>query len=254
MALTYTFLQLKQAVAHALGGDPDARISKGLIVNRAINHLTNAHPWRWRLTTANLSYVASTGDIPLPADFGELVEVRGNAAKYTLVRPITAQQLLDIRTFGVIDSLFLGYMVSGGTQAAGATSAPTYVLRVAPIPSAALTDALSIVYRRDPATFITDDSLTTDDAKYPDIPPGQHDTLYTLCRAFGRRMEEGEQGGGTTDWQMAQVMLKRDMDADARAAPPDHGFMRGGGVDAYMTGGGGIIFRPHSEIRMVGDT
>lgn len=245
--LYYTFAQLKAAAAHVLGGNPDSRISKGLIVNRAINHLQNAHQWRWREVTTTINFVASEGDIVLPSDFGEMIELLGNAAKYTALKQVTPHELLILRVHGVMDSLFLGWLTAIGAQVSP-TAPPAYVLRVAPIPATSITDALYIHYRKVITGFTTDDNDTADDAKVPAIPVPQHDTLYQLVRAFASAMEEDPQNA---EWQLAGQFLARDIDADSRTTSPNLGPMRGGLVEDWY--GHSQIFRPFNEIRTAYD-
>jgi hypothetical protein len=247
MPLTYNFAQLKNAAAHSIGGNPDTRISKGLIVNRAINHLCNAHSWTWSEHLTTLSFVAGEGDITLPVDFGELIDLVGNAARYTSVRQVTPRDLMLCRVHGISDSLWLGFNVAAATQTV-ATTAPRYILRVAPVPTSNLADALYMTYRRALEPYITDDALTTDDTKVPAIPPGQHDTLYALVRAFAASMEEDPQ---TTEWAMATQLLARDIQRDSKARPPVIGPMKGTYVSEYEQNG--FWWRPFDTIRMAGD-
>jgi hypothetical protein len=242
MGLTYTFLQLKNAAAHALGGNPDSRISKGLIVNRAINHLVNAHPWPWLVKLANLSFTADQNYITLPADFGEVIQIQGNAARFSTIRPLQPEDFLHQRSFGVADTLYLGYYVQIA-EPASATAAPLYQMQIAPTPSATLADALYLMYRKQIDTFITDDSLTTDDTKIPAIPSGMHDTLYQLVRAYAVSMEENPQ---TTEWALALQMLQRDIMKAAAVEPAVMGPMRNCGVAEWH--GPAFAVRPHDRI------
>lgn len=242
--LTYTFGQLKNAAAHALGGNPDSRISKGLIVNRALNHLVNAHPWPWRVVLATLNYTVDVNTIELPADFGEIIRLTGQAAKYSVIRQLDASAFINLRNFGVTDTLYLGYLLTVAAQTVP-TVAPRWVLQIAPTPSASLTDALAILYRKLLPTFPTDDSLTTADLYVAPIPAGQHDTLYALVRAFAVSMEENAQ---TPEWALAGQLIARDIAMASRAESPMQGYMAGCGVREYLDDGGNY-FRPFSSIR-----
>lgn len=242
--LTYTFSQLKAAAAHALGGNPDSRISKGLIVNRALNHLVNAHPWPWRVVLATLDYTADVNTIDLPADFGEILQVRGKEAKYSAIRQLDVASFLNLRNFGVTDTLYLGYILTIKAQSP-TTAAPLWQLQVSPTPSATLAQALYLLYRKLLPVFITDDSLTTDDAKVAPLPAGQHDTLYALVRAFAVSMEENPQ---TPEWQLAGQLLARDIAMASRAENPVLGPMAGCGSNEWL-GDGGNYFRPFNSIR-----
>lgn len=242
--LIYTFLQLKQAAAHALGGNPDSRISKGLIVNRAINHLANAHPWPWRVTLTSLDYTISQNTIDLPADFGEIISLTGQAAKYSAIRQLSASDFLNLRNFGVTDTLYLGYLLTIGAQGTP-TAAPRWQLQIAPTPSATLASALYLLYRKLLPVFTVDDASTADDAKVPPLPAGQHDTLYALVRAFAVSMEENPQ---TPEWQLAGQLLQRDIAMASRAENPVLGPMAGCGSNEYLSDGGNY-FRPFNSIR-----
>jgi hypothetical protein len=244
---TYTFLELKNAAAHVLGGNPDSRISKGLIVNRAITHLCNAHPWTWRLAIADLNYVASQEWIALPADFGELVKLVGYGSKYTTVRGVSPEEIMGLRIHGITDMMFLGYCVMPAPQT-DQTAAPAWRLEVAPTPAASQTGALKIMYRRQLPVFTTNDASSADDAKKPAIPPGQHDTLYALVRAYARSMEEEPL---TAEWQVASQLLQRDIDSANRVTEPVLGYSRGTVVSEYQVEG--ELFRPFNVIEMPGE-
>lgn len=247
--VSYTFLQLKTAAEHALGGRPDSRISLGLIVNRAINHLVNHAQWRWRNVLGTLDFEEDEGDIPLPADFGEIIKLKGFGAKYTSFRPVSPETLLNLRVHGVPDNLSMGYLVGIGGQDSDFSAAPSYVLRVAPVPSDDLEDALYILYRKVIPSFTVDDDSDDDDAKIPALPGNQQDTLYQLCRAFAVSMEESP---GNPEWDLANSFLARDVAADARVEEPVAAdAMRNCIVEEYQSEGS--YFRPHMEIRMPGD-
>jgi hypothetical protein len=244
--LTYTFAQLKSAAEHALGGNPDARISKGLIVNRAINHLVNAHSWPWLEVITTLNYVADENTILLPADFGELIRIQGYAARYSAINEVTPDILLNQKTYGgdAGGTLWLVYTLGIAPQT-DTTAAPRYQLLLAPTPAASLTDALWCYYRKLIPTFTVDDSSSADNAKVAPIPAGQHDTLYQLVRAFAKAMEDDDPT--TPEWRLASDFLQRDIDKASKAKAPGPGMMRNTGVDNYMTGGGGT-FSPHDGI------
>lgn len=247
--VSYTFLQLKNAAAHAIGGQPDSRISLGIIVNRAVNHLVNYAQWRWRNKLATLDFEEDEGDIPLPADFGEIIQLKGFGAKYTSFRPVSPETLLNLRVHGVPDNLSIGYNIGIGEQSSDFDNAPGYVLRIAPVPSDDLEDALYILYRNVMPSFTTDDDSDDDDEKIAAVPGTQQDTLYQLCRAFAVSMEESP---GNAEWDLANSFLKRDLAADSRVEEPVVAdAMRNCHVDDYQTEGN--FFRPHMEIRMPGD-
>lgn len=242
--LIYTFAQLKNAAAHVLGGNPDSRISKGLIVNRALNHLVNAHPWPWRQVITTLDYVQDVNTIDLPADFGEIISLTGKEAKYSAIRQLQAHEFLQLRNFGVTDTLYLGYLLTIKAQSP-ATAAPLWQIQIAPTPSAGLAGALYLLYRKLLPMFVVDDAATTDDTKVAPLPAGQHDTLYALVRAFASAMEENAE---TPEWQIAGQFLARDIAMASRAQQPILGPMAGCGVNEYLSDGGNY-FRPFNSIR-----
>lgn len=248
MALKLTFAALKQGIEHVLGGNPDTRTSKGMIVNLALDHLFNVHPWRWRQRHTTLNFTASQDYIELPEDFGEMVQLLGKEAKYTSIRPLSPELWALASVHGVNDTLALGYLIEA-QDAAVATSTPRYVMKLAPTPASTQANALLMVYRSQPTTFITNDALTTDDNKYPNVPAGPAmSALYFLCRAFARSIEED----GSGDWALATERVRQAIEADSRAASVVQGHMSGTLIDDWFDGGG-ILHRPHTEIRMVGD-
>lgn len=226
MGLVYTLGQLRNAVEHAIGGVPDSRISSTLVVNRALNHLCNAHPWTWRLVTTTVDFTVDVGDIPLPADFGELLALVGYKAKYTTMRAVTDSDLMYMRVFGMPAWLTFGYCIGIAPQSVP-TAAPLYVLKVAPVPNATTLEAMYLQYRKSIPSFGEGDAGTL----VPPIPQSQHDTLYQLCRAFAVSMEETAMND---EWTLANASLKRDMDADSRARPMDLGQPRRGPVQEYQ--------------------
>lgn len=231
--LTYTFGQLKNAAEHALGGVPDSRISSGLIVNRAINHLVNAHAWDWRQTIASLDYTATQGYIDLPTDFGELIQLQASGGRLSTVRsvsPATFMSLLN-RASSSESELALSYFLAIAPQTTP-TAVPRWRLNIHPTPAASVTGALALLYRKMVPVFAI--TGTADDAKVPAIPAGQHDTLYALVRAFAVSMEEDP---STQEWSIANAALQRDINADSRADDASIGYMRNTGVDNWFNGG-----------------
>lgn len=111
-----TFLDLQNEAQHAIGGVPDANAPLSRIVNDSLEYLAHCHDWTWRTVITTLDFLAGVGQIPLPADFGELIDLVGFAAKYTAVRPANWRDIVRIRVHGVPDQQILVYHVGAGGQ------------------------------------------------------------------------------------------------------------------------------------------
>jgi hypothetical protein len=242
-SLSYSFATLKNAVRHALGGEPDSRTSAAAIVNRAIDFLCTWHSWTWRTKLTTLDFVADAGEILLPADFGELLELFGYESKYTTCEPVSHRKLLALRVHGPGNGAYLGFLIGQQTQTDTAL-APRRTLEVAPVPAASMTNALYLMYRKLSPAYA--ESGTTDDAKIVDLPINLHVPLYHLCRAMALSEEEG---GG--DMSLALQAMEAAKTADAKANPSDLGPVQGGLVDEWYQGGG--FCRPHTEIQTAYD-
>ena len=208
----YTFLQLKTAVEHALGRVPDTRTTPGQIVNRAIEHLFNSHPWSWRKKSTNISFVSGQGSITLPNDFQEVVEIeRAIAGGYTGdVRNVTDAEYAALLRASWSASSPMGWRLFGGYDALQ-TPSRFYNLQIAPVPTSSVSNALTLVYMIRP--FAYDATSTSNDSQVIEIPVGLHDTLMSICRAMAVSMEEQSD---SHEWQVAKVMLERDIAADLR--------------------------------------
>ncbi len=214
-----TFRWLKDAVRQKL--QPGSRLSASLIVNRALAYLKNYWSWSWLEATASLNLAAGQSSLPLPADFGSLVELVGN--QQLLIRQSDARGLMLARSANAPALLSLHWML--GTAAQSDPTAPAKsVLLLAPTPTANLTDALSLYYRRELAGFPNVDGDTSSDANVPAIPASLFQTLATLCRAMAGSWEANPLD---PEWQMAEAELRRAVVADQRAHPEPIGRMRG---------------------------
>ena len=203
----YTFLQLKTAVEHALGRVPDSRTTSGQVVNRAIEHLFNAHPWSWRKRVIELNFTNGQNFISLPADFGEVVEVERGLSVWTGdIRKIVDSDLAVMTRSAWTRTGMMGWLLYGVNQATPADPG-TFHLRVVPTPLESVTSAIIVTYNtRVPDAISSDTAL-------PPVPVGSHDTLMAICRAMAVSMEEQSD---SHEWQVAKVMIDRDIAADLR--------------------------------------
>lgn len=111
-----TYQQLQNQAIHAIGGTPDANAPLAQIVSGAMEYLYNCHPWSWREAITTLSFTAGVGQIPLPADFGELIDLCGLQARYTAVRKAQWIDIARVRVYGLPDAFVCLYAVGAGGQ------------------------------------------------------------------------------------------------------------------------------------------
>lgn len=125
-----TYLDLQNEATHAIGGAPDPNAPLTRVINGALEYLYNSHGWSWRTAISTLDFTAGIGQIALPSDFGELVDLVGFQAKYTAVKPANWRDILRVRVHGVPDQQICIYHVGAGGQyqVANPTSLPTLAM------------------------------------------------------------------------------------------------------------------------------
>ena len=149
-----TFSSYKTIVLHSLGNPDtsDLAISAGDIVNDALEHIANMHPWQWCSTgEQSLDIVEDQDYIELPADFGTPIAIEHDQNWTDQMVPVTWATLLWLRQHPIISwtSGFF-YVINTGNVELGQEDAglslPTIALY--PTPSATRADGVKIVYRR----------------------------------------------------------------------------------------------------------
>jgi hypothetical protein len=208
-----TFLQLKNLAQHALGGNPDALLSKGYIVNEAIRFLYDAHPWSWRRKIAALAATASSPLIPLPTDFEMLEALKFPSASTSQVQMVDATDLLDLiqQNASYSNRLFVA-LIAGDT-----TNDYRMQLRAYPVPAASNASYLNAVYLAGFTRFTENDASTTDDTKLPPVPLAFSGALGSLVRA--KAISE-EIDPANAHWQLAAQQLELLIAKERHAAPP----------------------------------
>lgn len=182
-----TFAEYKAAVVHALGADPATGVDKGRLVNDAMYHMANMHPWRWRRGgPARLSLVAGQSYVELPQDFGEVYSVQypGSLSRQvimTTVDDIEVKRAQEISPPGW--TLWVAVNSGSLDEDAREQGLTVNVLEIWPTPTANETDALSIVYLR------SMDELS-EETDVPQIPPWLDYGLELLVRDFAHTVED----------------------------------------------------------------
>ncbi|WP_428936916.1 hypothetical protein [Fontivita pretiosa] len=235
-----TFQQLKNEAQHAIGGTPDSLVTLDSLVNGALEHFCQVHPWQWRIVLATLNTVGGVGEIDLPADFGELIDLVGFQLKLTAVRKASHQTVVRVRVHGLSSDQSLVYYLGQKAQATPGT-VPVRQLVIAPVPTTSTTNALYLTYRRLIPTL-------TNNTDVPAVPYGMFELLRWLVRGWARMQTTGD---GGADMMQFQRMLPDYIAADAVADSPRQGAM----IDAVneLEPDGIFTLAPHTEIAMPGD-
>lgn len=201
-----TFADLKDEARHAISGDPDSRTSLDRIVNDALEYLVQLHPWSWRTTITTLDFTQDVAQIPLPVDFGELVELIGNQSSNLCVRVAPMATIMRSRVQGLSIGQVLLWAL-GMAAPVNAATPPLRVLEVAPTPSSALASALMLTYRRLIPTLVGDTDV-------PAIPYGFAGVFRTLVRAMAYSSTYQRPGH---DWELFNQQIPQYVAADALA-------------------------------------
>jgi hypothetical protein len=237
MLYRLTFAQLKDEARHAIGGEVDSRTSLDRIVNGALEHLCLRHPWSWRQAITTLNFTAGQGQIELPEDYGELIDLVGFGAKFTAVRPAPLQDVVRLRVHAAFSSFVLLYHVGAGSQATSSDT-PRRVLEVAPVPQSDLADALYLSYRRLIPVLSGENDV-------PAVPYGMFDLLRVLVRACAVSSTIAQAGH---DWETFHRKLPDYIAADT-AARGHHGHL----TDQLQFDDGQYALRPFDRILMPGE-
>ncbi len=240
---TLTFAQLKAEAEHAIGGSPDSRVTTAGLVNGALEYFCTVHPWTWRIVLTTLSTSQNVGEIDLPDDFGELVDLVGYGLRLTAIRKASPATVARVRVYGLQTSLSMVWYIGQKSQTtASATGARQLV--VAPVPAATTANAFYLTYRK----LIPQLSADSD---VPNIPYGMFELLRWCVRGWAKLQTIGD---GGADLMMFQRLLADYIAADALADGPRTGILADAVEmldDLHPEG----IFRlaPHTEIRVPGD-
>lgn len=105
-----TFLELSNAVTHALSGTPNANNPASQIVNRAVDYLVNMRSWRWRQKLFSLDFASVT--------ITSLVRASGIVTVTCTSHGVYAGQAVRISGTAAASTLFDGvWTVSGAADA-----------------------------------------------------------------------------------------------------------------------------------------
>lgn len=194
--LSYTLTLLQNAVLHSLGRTPASTTTTTEIVNDAILHFGNAHPWKWRDTAMTLNTTISQSYVALPTDFEQLISLRSGTSTTRAVIPASLDEIMTMRQLNTGIGGYFYYCVSWTTQAS-VTANPVARLEIYPTPAASETGTFAGKYRRQIVTLSAGSDV-------PDVPTWCMAALKQMVRAWAVFVEDQQQG---TDWELAQQML-----------------------------------------------
>lgn len=204
----YTFGQLKKAVIHVLGGAPDSRVSCGMIINRAINHIMAAHPWSWAMVIASIDIQPGQTEYRLPSDFSEIISVE-QANGFGRLHQVSAHDMLPPHGGSYVWSLSMSLMPGGGVE---------WEIMLSPAPSRAVPGGVVVYYRRLIPPFPIDDRITTNDEQLPPIPSGMAEVVLLCARACALDIEDSPEVAAGA-WQQAGQALAQAVAVDVRRTP-----------------------------------
>lgn len=234
-----TFAQLKNEAEHAISGTPDARTSTSRLVNGALEYLCSRHPWSWRIAITTLDFTANVNAIPLPADFGELIDLMGQAAQFTAIKKAHPSVVARARIWGLQNNLSMVYYMGQAAQTV-TTAVPGRTLEVGPAPASTVAQALTMTYRRLIPELAADNDV-------PAIPYGMFELLRVLVRAFSFSNTQNAYGH---DWELFNAMLPDFIAADTFADGPDDARM----IDQLVQDSEGLLpVQAMLSISMPGD-
>ncbi|HWE97594.1 MAG TPA: hypothetical protein VG269_26800 [Tepidisphaeraceae bacterium] len=203
-----TFAQLKQQAEHAMSGVPDSRTPTGDIVNGALEWLCRQHPWTWLETVTALDVVINVPTLPLPADFGELIDIQGNTGlKTTGVRRAHPRYVMAARVNNgsLLASTYSYVFFLGQQTQTDTTQVPLRTIELGPAPAASIAAGLIVTYRR----IIP---VLAGDTDVPAVPYGFFQLLKLVVRAFAVSNTTQQAGH---DWELVQRMLPDFIAADS---------------------------------------
>lgn len=176
---------------HALGKTPDSRHLLIDTFNRAGNALYTYHRWSWRSKgPSTLAIPASSEQVTLPKDFGELVGISSTNTNVFQVRPTTVEDIMLMRGSQTYDSLalYIAFRVAGapGTSTSPINEYP--VAEIYPTQSTARTDVKLHYLSR----WVEMDE-TADPKAIPPIPAEWEQALVLMARKYAVELENQEQ-------------------------------------------------------------
>lgn len=188
MALTLT--KLRNRIKLALGGVVSSNIDQDDIINEAGRQLVIMHDWKWlERPPASLNFTLNTAYVPLPADFGELIELQYNADALNLFTLGSFADVAKLRTSGYIaPAQYVGVIVNPG-QATTAGAPPVPRIELVPTPVASVTAALTVWYR---AAWT--EMTFSDGSEVPNVPIWLHSLLSELVTAVAQGYNEKDAG------------------------------------------------------------
>lgn len=229
-----TFADYKLAIQHALGNAPATGVTTTELANDALQHFCSLYPWSWlRGGPVALDLTADQDYVELPQDFGQIESLTYPGSTSRQMIQTTIEDIERMRSYTTLPPGFVFYYAvnSGQTEEdliirQGGTvnpSDPTLglsinVLEIYPTPSATITDALSLVYRRQVDRMEEDDDI-------PPIPVWCDYPLDLLCRSLAMTVEDDNPGNSAQSMfdKMVPTLIRRDQDTQRR-----RGIMKGG--------------------------
>lgn len=176
---------------HALGKTPDSRHLLIDTFNRAGNALYTYHRWSWRSKgPTTLAIPASSEQVQLPKDFGELISISSTNTNVFRVHPTTVADIMLMRGTQTYDSLalFIAFRVSGspGTLTSPINEYP--IAEIFPTQATARTDVKLHYLSR-----WVDMDETQDPQAVPPVPAEWEQALVLMARKYAVELENQEQ-------------------------------------------------------------
>ncbi len=197
-----TLTQLTAAALHATGKTAGLDTGNNVtdLINQAIQYLANFTSWSWRNKVLSLDFVSGQAYVALPADFSELVLLRGGSVSRRTMVPVSLDtiQLYRQSIASTSSGQSVTYYAYTSTPQASATAAPIARLELFPTPTASETAAAVGVYQR----LIPALSSGTD---VPDLDPSMLPVVMLAVRGYAKMFETPEQAN--PELEMAHKML-----------------------------------------------
>lgn len=227
-----TVASYKNHMIHAIGGNPDTRISLLQVLNEAVRYLFDQHEWNFRARPILETTVAAVDPptnpvtynnyIDLPADFGEILSAHYGTrqVKFTSLEDI-AHRRTNTLIPPPLAAVYVALSFPGQSDVNSLQGSPR--LEIFPAPDSAATFALE--YRAGAIQLVNDTDV-------PNIPPSFERALALLARAFICDYEEQE---STNEWAEAEKELEK-LKAHDGLIQSNMGPSLGGAVDERRRG------------------
>ncbi len=222
MALTVSQYKarMKQAIGNA---DPATGFTLLEILNESLRDVYGYAEWSWKTgAPASIDFVANTAYAALPTDFGtgQLLSVHSPLVPIYRVIKTTLDDIAAKRGLIVSMPMTTYVAVSWPSQLNSVLAPGQARLEIWPTPSTSRTGAITITYRRGPATL-------TSDSQVPNIPVNFESALTSWARAQTMLRELGASDqGAVAEYNFAKSQLDSLKEQDG-AQDSDLGLIQG---------------------------